>query len=154
MKSLLAPILATLIAGLAHAVELQPLEHKVVQDQRTYLRDTTDQRLSVWTDDPAKVAPLLKEFGFTAADPQLQKDQVFAICFTDRISDELTAITHNKTATSTFADYADSGIRFKLKAPPEGKKYSRATAVIFTPPGALSELGSRSLVTEGTSEKR
>lgn len=154
MKALLSPILACLLACISHGVELQPIEHKVIHDQRTYLRDSTDQRLNVWTNDPAKVAPLLKEFGFEVPDPQLQKGEVLAIFFNDHITEDLTGITHNKTANATFGDYADSGIRFKLKAPPEGKKYSHATAVIFTPADAFSSLGLRGMVTGGLSEKR
>ncbi|MEK7951478.1 hypothetical protein [Luteolibacter soli] len=154
MKALWFSILATLVAGLAHAVELKPIEHKVIHDQRTFLRDATDRRLNVWTNDPAKAAPLLKEFEFAVPDPKLQKGQVLAIFFNDTITEDLTAITHNKTANHTFADYADSGIRFKLKAPPEGKKYSHATAVIFTPADALSNLGLRGMATGGLSEKR
>ena len=154
MKALLFPILATLLAGFAHGVELQPLEHKVIHDQRTHLRNSNDQRQNIWTDDPAKAAPLLKEFGFAVPDPQVQKGQVLAIFFNDHITEDLAAITHNKTANATFADYADSGIRFKLKAPPEGKKYSHATAVIFTPADALGNLGLRGMVTGGLSEKR
>ena len=153
MKTIFTFILTLLMAGLAHAVELLPLEHKVLHSQRTHLRDSTDTRYSVWTDDPAKVAPLLKEFGFTIPDPRLQKGQVLAICFNDKITEDLTGIVHNKTANKTFADYADSGIMFKLKAPPEGKKYSHATAVVFTPAGGLSHLGMRSMATGG-SEKR
>jgi hypothetical protein len=154
MKTLLTLILAALVAGFAHGLELQTLEHKVIQDQRTHLRDKTDRRYSVWTDDSTKAAPLLKEFGFAVPDPQLQKGQVLAIFFNDHITEDLTAITHNKTTKSTFADYADSGIEFKLKAPPEGKKHSHATAVVFTPVGAVSHLGQRGMVTGGLSEKR
>jgi len=154
MKTLLTLIFVTLVAGFAYCVELQTLDHKVIQDQRTYLRDKTDRRYSVWTDDSTKAAPLLKEFGFDAPDPQLQKGQVLAIFFNDMITHDLTAITYNKTTKSTFADYADSGIRYKLGKPPEGKKHSHATAVVFTPVGAVSHLGLRGMVTGGLSEKR
>ncbi len=154
MKTLLSPILTVLMAGLAHGVELLPLEHKIIHSERTHLRDSTDVRHSVWTDDPAKAAPLLKEFGFAVPDPQLQKGQVLAICFNDQLTEDLTGITHNKTANKTFADYADSGIKFKLGPPPRGKKHSHATAVVFTSTGALSHLGMRSTVIGGLSEKR
>src|SRR6478752_6120132 len=101
MKKLLILIFVTLVAGFSYCVELQTLDHKVIQDQRTCLRDKTDRRYSVWTDDAAKAAPLLKEFGFDAPDPQLQKGQILAIFFNDHITDDLTAITHNKTTKNT-----------------------------------------------------
>jgi hypothetical protein len=154
MKTFLSPVFAILMAGLAHAVELLPLEHKIIHSERTHLRDKTDRRYSVWTDDPAKGAPLLKEFGFAIPDPQLQKGQVLAICFNDHITEDLTGIVHNKTANKTFADYADSGMEFKLGPPPEGKKHSHAIAVVFTPVGAVGHLGARGMVTGDLSEKR
>jgi len=154
MKSLLTIFFAALVTGSSLGVELQTIEHKVVHDQPIHLRDRTDRRYSLWTDDPAKVAPMLKEFGFDVPAPQLEKGEVFAIFFTDLIIHDLAAITFNKTTKATFADYADSGAEYKLGKPPEGKKHSHATAVIFTPVGKVGHLGVRDMVTGGLSEKR
>lgn len=147
-------ILAVLITACAHGVELQTLEHKVIHDQRTYTRDASDCRYSVWTDDQSKATKLLKDFGISAPALQLQKGQILAVFMNDNITHDLTQIAHNKAANDTFADYADSGIRFKLKAAPEGKKYSHVTAVVFSPVGMPSHLGVRDVVANGLSEKR
>ncbi len=63
-------------------------------------------------------------------------------------------ITRNKTARQTFADYADSGIEFKLKALQNGKKYSHVTAVVFTPGDIPSHIGVRGMIVGGLSEKK
>lgn len=147
-------ILAALIPALAHGVELQTLDHKVIHDQRTYTRNDSDRRYSVWTDDQSKATKLLKDFGISAPALQLQKGQILAVFMNDNITHDLTRIIHNKTANDTFADYADSGIRFKLKALPEGRKYSHVTAVVFSPVGNPSHLGVRDVVPDGLSEKK
>lgn len=147
-------ILAFLITAFAHGVELQTLEHKIIHDQRTYTRDGADRRYSVWTADQSKATKLLKDFGIVVPDFQLQKGQVLAVFLNDNITQDLTRMVYNKTANDTFADYADSGIKFKLKAVAEGKKYSHVTAVVFSPAGMPSHLGVRDTVRKGLSEKR
>ena len=147
-------ILAVLMTAFAHGVELHTLEHKVIHDERTYTREGTDRRYSVWTADPSKATKLLKEFGIVVPDFQLRKGQVLAVFMNDNITQNLTQIVHNKTANDTFADYADSGIKFKLKALEAGKKYSHVTAVVFTPVGTPNHLGMRGMIPRGLSEKQ
>lgn len=147
-------ILALFLTTSLQGIELQTLEHEVIHDRRIHSRDTTDRRYSVWTDEQNKATKLLKDFGFPVRDFQLQKGQVLAIFLNDDITQDLTQIVYNKTTNKTFADYADSGIKFKLKAPEEGKKYSHATAVVFVPIGTPSHLGMRSMIQGGLSEKQ
>lgn len=147
-------ILAALMTACVQGVELQTLEHKVIHDERTYTRDGTDRRNSVWTADPGKATKLLKDFGIVVPDFQLRKGQVLAVFMNDNITQDLTQIVHNKTANDTFADYAGSGIKFKLKALGPGKKYSHVTAVVFTPVGTPSHLGIRGMIPGRLSEKR
>ena len=147
-------ILAALMTTGVQGVELQTLEHKVIHDERTYTRDGTDRRYSVWTTDRSKATKLLKDFGFVVPDFQLRNGQVLAVFLNDNIKQDLTQIIYNKTANDTFADYAESGIEFKLKAPEAGKKYSHVTAVVFTPVGTPNHLGLRSMIPGGLSEKQ
>lgn len=154
MKTTRYLILTVLMACIAQGVELQALQHQVLHDERTFARDSADRRYSLWTDEPVKVAGLLKEFGFSNPDFKMEAGQVLAVFLNDTITEDLTQMTYNKTANRTFADYADSGIRFKLKAPEEGKKYSHVTVVVFTPVGTPSHLGLRGMIAEGLSEKR
>lgn len=147
-------ILAFLMTACVQGIELQKLDHEVIHDQRTYSRDATDCRYSVWTDEQDKATKLLKDFGFAVQDFQLQKGQILAIFLNDNITQDLTQIVYNKTANMTFADYADSGIMFKLRAPEEGKKYSHVTVVIFKPTGTPGHLGVRDMVRGGLSDKQ
>ncbi len=135
-------------------IELQTLEHTVIHDERIYTRNDTDRRYSVWTPDPNKAAGLLEEFGIVVGDFKLRDGQVLAIFLNDHITQDLTRIVYNKAAAGTFADYADSGIMFKLKAPEVGKKYSHLTAVVFSPATMPNHLGMRGMMTDGLSEKQ
>ena len=63
-------------------------------------------------------------------------------------------ITRNKSTRQTFADYADSGVRLRLKALEKGKKYSHVTAVVFKPGDIPSHLGVRGMIADGLSEKQ
>lgn len=146
-----------LIAGSlseAAPLSLESLRYEVRHDIRILQRDEKDRRTSVWTFKASEVEPILKAFGIEAKVPVLQPGQIFAVFLNDRITEDLTTIVHNKTANSTFADYADSGIRFKLQAPEAGKKYTHLTAVIFTPIGIPSQLGMRTMQADGLSEKK
>jgi hypothetical protein len=147
-------ILTILTTVFAYGVELQTLAHKVIHDELTYVRDDTDRRYSVWTTDQAKAIKLLKSFGIVSSHFQLPQGQILAVFMNDNITQELTQIVHNKAANDTFADYADSGIRIKLEAAPEGKKYSHVTAVVFSPIGTPSHLGMRDMVDKKLSEKQ
>jgi hypothetical protein len=147
-------IMAVLMTVCAHGVELHTLDHKVIHDERTYTRDSTDRRYSNWTADQRKALNLLKDFGIVVPDFQLQKGQILAVFMNDNITQDLTQIVYNKTANDTFADYADSGIRFKLKAVAEGKKYSHVTAVVFSPVGMPSHLGVRDMIQDRLSDKQ
>ena len=97
---------------------------------------------------------MLRSFDFQKEGVALKTGEVLAVFFNDRIEEDLVQITYNKTARQVYADYADSGIRFKLKAPENGKKYSHATAVVFTVSDMPSQIGIRSTMTDGVSEKK
>ena len=154
MKTLVF-LFSLLVAGrLANAIELQPIVHKVIADNRTCVRDATDRRYCVWTDDAGKAKDLLRSFDFQKEEIALKTGEVLAVFFNDRIEEDLVQITYNKTTRQVFADYADSGIRFKLKAPEDGRKYSHATAVIFTAGDIPSQIGMRDMITDGISEKK
>jgi hypothetical protein len=146
--------LAVLMTAFAQGIELHTLEHKVIHDHRTHTRDAADRRYSVWTDDTDKAKGLLKDFGIAVPDFQLLRGQVLAVFMNDNITQDLTQIVHNKTANKTFADYADSGIKFKLKALEAGMKYSHMTAVVFSPIGTPGHLGMRGMIPGGLSEKQ
>ena len=140
--------------SLASAIELQTIAHKTIGDNRTYVRDATDRRYSTWTDDIQKANELLRAFGFQKEGFALKKGEVLAVFLNDRIEEDLVQITRNQTTQQIFADYADSGIRFKLKALENGKKYSHATAVVFTVSDIPSHIGVRGMIAGGLSEKK
>ena len=148
-------ILGLLLAAMTgHAIELESIPYKVVAENRTFVRDATDRRYSVWTDAPTQVEKLMKAFALSEEEPiHLQKGKIFAVFLNDRIIENLVQITYNKTTGKIFADYVDSGMRLKLKAPGEGKKYSHLTAIVFTPPMTPSHLGIRGMIADGLSEK-
>lgn len=143
-----------MMTACAYGVELRVLEHKVLGDKRTYIRDDTDRRYSIWTADTGKAIKLLKDFGFSTPDLELREGEILAVFMNDSITQDLIQVVHNKTANKIFADYADSGIEFKLVALEEGKKYSHVTAVVFTPIGTPGHLGMRGMVADGLSEKQ
>lgn len=152
---LLAALLMSVSLLEAAPLVLKPIAFEVIHDARTLQRDEKDRRYSVWTEKDAAVGPLMKDFGLEAVKvPALKPGQILAVFLNDKITDDLTAIIYNHTANAIFADYADSGIRFKMKAPDPGKKYSHLTVVIFSPPGTPSHLGVRAMQADGLSEKK
>ncbi len=148
-------MISLVLAQVAFSAELKELQYDTIGDNRTFERPVSDLRYSVWTTDVEQIGILLKQFNITANSGfRIKSGQVFAIFLNDTISEEITAITYNETANQTFADYADSGLKFKLEAPREGMKYTHATAVIFLPRDKPSHLGIRSMVSGGISEKK
>lgn len=145
--------LAVLMTAWAQGVELQTLEHKVIHDERNYSRDAKDRRYSIWTADTDKAVKLLKDFGIAVPDFQLREGEVLAIFMNDKITEDLIQVVNKKGTSITFADYADSGIRFRLGPLEKGKKYSHVTAIVFTPVGTPGHLGMRGMVSGGLSEK-
>lgn len=143
-----------LAAGRAEipAPELVELPYRVVHDEMIFLRDKDDRRYNVWTDDPAKVSALVGSFGLGFDDLLLKKGEVLVVFLRDDIGEVLTGVVYNKTARECFGDYADTGIMFKLGPTPEGKKRSRLTVVVFTPPERPSHIGMRAMVRGGLSE--
>ena len=139
----------------AQAEKLVVVAHRLITDNRTYIRDASDRRYNVWTDDPTKAGDLLKAFGI---DPtlkaDLQKGEILAVFLNDHITEEFIQIVENRMSKSLFADYADSGIMYKLKDPGAGKKYSHLTAVIFKPELKSGHLGVRAMIKDGLSEKK
>ncbi len=79
MKALVLLFSVLVAAPLASAIELQPIAHKTIGDNRIYVRDATDRRYSVWTDDPQKADELLRSFGFQRAGFALKKGEVLAV---------------------------------------------------------------------------
>jgi hypothetical protein len=154
-KLLMLCALLTTLSFAAGTVELETIPHRIVAENRTFPRDAEDRRISIWTTDPAMAQTLIREFGIPRdKNFQLRNDQIFAIFLNDRITEDLVQITYNRTAGEIFADYASSGLEFKLRAPEAGKKHSHLTAVVFTPPILPGHLGLRGMVTGGLSEKR
>jgi len=133
-------------------IELQPLKHRVIHEYPLYQREVTDRRYCVWTDDQDKAKKMLKEFSSDVPDFQLRKGEVLAVFMNDMIEQVLIQIVHNKRVGDAFADYADSGERADRLPPQEGKKYTQATAVVFTPIHEPNYLGMRGMV-EGECQK-
>lgn len=135
------------------APELVELPYRVVHDEMIFLRDKDDRRYNVWTDDPAKVSALVGSFGLGFDDLLLKKGEVLAVFLQDDITKVLTGVVYNKTTRECFGDYADSDIMLKIGPTPEGKKRSRLTVVVFTPPELPSHIGMRGMVRDGLSER-
>ena len=139
----------------ARAEKLTVVPHKLIAENGTYIRDAKDQRNNVWTDDPAKARDLLQAFEIDpAGKADLQQGEILAVFLNDHIAENFIQIVENKMAGTLFADYADSGIRFKMKDPGEGKKYTRLTAVIFKTDLKPVTLGIRAMIMDGISEKK
>jgi hypothetical protein len=139
----------------AEAVEIQSIPHRVVEDDRTFVREATDKRYSIWTNSELAIAEIFSELGL----PQngiigLKRGEVFAVFLNDRIEEDLVQIARNTSTNQYFADYADSGIKYRLRRLSEDKKFSHLTAVIFTPSEMPTHLGLRGMITNGLSEKK
>lgn len=141
-----------LLACQPGVAQLQTLPHQVLHDARTQVRKADDRHYNHWTQDPAKAAGLLQEFGITLPGFQLLEGQILVVFFNDNIHEDLDRIVFHKAQRETFADYLDSGIQFKLREPPEGKKYSHLTVVVFTPVVTPSHIGMRCMKTGGLSK--
>jgi hypothetical protein len=140
-------------APAAESPKLTPLKHRVIFDQTTYLRANSDRRCSIWTDKSSEATPLLGSLGVRTAEAvTFKKGEILVAFLNDKITESLTAMIHNETAREFFGDYADSGIAFKLAAPPSGMKYSHLTVVIFDSPEKPSHIGIRGMIPDGLSE--
>ncbi len=133
---------------------LQALPHQVLHDDRTHVRPAGDRHYNHWTQDPAKASELLQEFGITLPGFQLLEGQILVVLLNDNIHEDLDRIVFHKTRRKTFADYLDSGMEFKLRDPPEGKKYSHLTVVVFTPVVRPGHIGMRCMKIGGLSIAR
>jgi len=144
-----------LLATEGLAVTLQPIPFKSMFDNRTFVRDISDRRYSVWTDDSTKANILASEFGMPENQIiNLESGEVFAVFLNDNIAEDLVQLVYNTNTQRYFGDYADSGIQFRLRRLSDDKKYSHLTAVIFTPLSPPSHLGIRGMIQGGLSEKR
>ena len=139
--------------GWAREVELKSIAFTVVEDQRIFQRAEQDKRSCVWTDTVADASKLLESFGIADKKIEMKEGQVLAVFLTEPIHEDLTAIVFNRSMSETFADFADSGLRVKMSAPAEGKKYTHLTAVVFTPVQAVKTIGIRRMVEDAVSEK-
>ena len=156
MKALLLPSLLLLLwPAFGWGVDILPIQHRVVADNRTLVREAADRRYSIWTDDESKIDGIISELGLPQTGTvRLKPGEIFAVFLNDRIEEDLVQVAFNKNTKQYFADYADSGIRFKLRSPPKDKKYSHLTAVIFSPTGIPSHIGMRGMISHGLSEKK
>lgn len=144
-----------LFSSLGRAVEILPIPYRVVAEYQTFVRDATDRRYSIWTDDESKIAGIIKELGL----PQtgivgLKLGEIFAVFLNDKIEEDLIQIARNSATKSIFADYADSGDMFKLGPLSKDKKYTHVTAVIFSPSEIPTYIGMRGMISNGLSEKK
>jgi hypothetical protein len=146
-------LLSTAIAAAEPpAPVLEPLKYRVVYDGRI-TRPRDDDRICIWTPKPARVGDITAQYDAKMQPPKMDDGDICAAFFNDTITEALTGVVFNETAGETFADYADSGIRFKLSAPPDGMKYSRVTIVYFTPAAPPARFGIRGMIPGGTSER-
>ena len=133
---------------------LRGLKYEVIGGEDLYVRAESDRRYSIWTDQNGMAQDLVRSFAikdptsFTLAD-----GQVLVAFLNDRIQDELIQISYQRAASNIFADYVDSGVRWMLGNPGDGKKYSKLTIVVFTPPTKVGHFGLRRMVEGGLSEK-
>ncbi len=139
----------------ASAIEIDPIPHRVVTDDRTFVRDTNDRRYSIWTDSDVKISEIVTSLGLPKMGViQLKPGEVFAVFLNDRIEEDLVQVAHNRSTKQYFADYADSGIEFRIRPLSADKKYSHLTVVVFSPSQKPSHLGMRGMILNGISEKK
>jgi hypothetical protein len=150
---LLLSSLLVVTAALAGPPTLTPLKCKVIADQTTFTRPQSDHRCCVWTDDSTQIKPFLAQFKLNAGSAPLPEGKILAAFFNDHITETFTEIMRNEAANEVFADYADSGIMFKLAAPPAGSKYSHLTIVVFDSPMTPHSIGIRGMVRGAASQK-
>jgi len=153
MKTIAAILTLCTCLGSAREVELKSIAFNVVEDQRIFQRAEQDKRSCVWTDSVTDASKLLGSFGIANKKLAMKEGQVLAVFLTEPIHEDLTAIVFNSSMSETFADFADSGLRVKMSAPAEGKKYTHLTAVVFTPAQAVKTIGIRRMVEDAVSEK-
>jgi len=155
MSTKLLSLIICLLATEGLAVTLQSIPFKSIFDNRTIVRDVSDGRYNVWTDDSTKANILASEFGIPEDQIiNLESGEVFAVFLNDNIAEDFVQLIYNTHTQQYFGDYADSGIKFKLRRLSDDKKFSHLTAVIFTPLSPPSHLGIRGMIQGGLSEKR
>jgi hypothetical protein len=143
------------MASSGHAIEVVPVAYRVLTSNRTFVRNTSDRRYSVWTDSEDRIPAILQSLGITdIGNLSLKAGEIFAIFLNDQITEDLVQVARNSATKQYFADYADSGIMFKLRPLSGDKKYSHLTIVIFSVTDSPSHLGMRGMISNGLSEKK
>jgi len=131
----------------------EPLKFSVIVDERTFTRPEGDHRCCVWTDDSAHIGKFFAALGIKAEATPLKKGQILAAFFNDRITEDFLGVMWNANNEEIFADYADSGMMFKLGTTIPGVKYSHLTVVLVDAPKTPSKWGIRGIVPDVTSEE-
>jgi len=132
MKTLLFLFLSLCLIAIGQGKD-KKIAYEVLHDDPFFLRDKDERHFNDWTSNPEKAAALLEKYRIKK-DFQLPQGSILAILLSDHITCNLQKITFDASSATAYAEYKDSGIRYKLAAPPEGKKYTHLTAVFFTAP--------------------
>lgn len=132
MKTLLFLLLPLCLIAIGQGKD-KKIAYEVLHDDPFFLRDQDERHFNDWTSKPKKAAALLEKYRIKK-DFQLPEGSILAILLCDHITYNLQKITFEASTATAHAEYKDSGIRYKLPAPPEGKKYSHLTAVVFASP--------------------
>ena len=147
MKTLLFLLLSLCLIAIGHGKN-KKIAYEVLHDDPFFLRDKDERHFNDWTSNPEKAAALLEKYRIKK-EFKLPEGGILAILLSDRITYDLVRITFDAPSATAYAEYKDSGIRYKLAAPPVGKKYSHLTAVVFTSPVAPKDFHLRAKLIGG-----
>jgi len=88
--------------------------------------------------------PVAKDYSI----PDFEGD-ILIVSLNDRISEDVTGVILNHKTKQYLTDHADSRKAYKIRSPPEGMKYTRATIIRAKLDCTISYLAAGGMVYEG-----
>jgi hypothetical protein len=134
------------------------VEFAQVMSGHSFLRELDDRTITaiIWNQEGLRAFIEKYPIQIEGLNPVFDGKRVLIVAFSDRLSaafcDGFSHVTQPESA-SYYIDLHDSGIEFKRKAPPEGKKYSSWVLVSIARADAISSVSVREPVAGGLSRQ-
>ena len=160
MKRYLAFIVLAVLTVLFACSSRAKVESEIYQTIRTkavfselITRDNDDRVYSGQIKSEAGLREFEKTYGVQLDDLKVNfKKQMLIFGITDEISTRVFQFLKQKKIRSIILDYAETGIKYKLVMPDEGKKHSYVQVFILKRIEAISHIKVKNLVRNGLSK--
>ncbi len=137
------------LANEIHSIEIKEILSTLI------IRDENDRTYSGQIKSKDGLAEFEKIYGVKVEGININfNEQMLIFGVTDEISTRAFQLLKHKNLQSFTLDYTDTGIKYKLKRPDEGKKYSYLQIFIIKKVGKISHINVKNLLRNGLSKAR